>query len=741
MKFNRFHYIILLLMLLLGSCTKRESVIFNEECGYVNFNVSQDKSLVTMNTRVEDPIYKVKILNSSDVAIKTFDNHKEITEPIALKPGKYTIVGISYNLSSVLPADSNGKYPEDYQAIFDKPVYMAQQTIDITKGKTENVDLLCTLSQVKVSVVTDSTITRNFKEVMVTVTNAEDFTKGDNNLIFSSGDATIGKAGYFKNTIGALRYNITLTNNDGEVSNGDVTGLIEGVNSREHYILNLTLSDEDEGAAIVPGITADPSTNDRYYSVKINLNKKAKPAFVAEGLDLTVTPLSGNSVEPVVTYIALGSNNAREITITAAAGIKSLILTHNNETLTNNGFPKWVNLANLSQMQSDSLTRNLFKWSGRVAEATETKLDFSSFIYYLPLGSYAMTIQVMDLQNQLVSRDINFTIVPAEETSTLSPNANPAVSATGAVWGRHAFLYGMYNTQSQPQGMGFEYKKVGADSWTKVTSNMIVSGTHYYVKLSGLEPETEYLYRAVSDKEPSVTEIKFKTLPAYQMYNMRFEEWNGNSATASGATQIWDNGNEAASMGGVTPTTKTTTTATGTSTYAVQLKSESAMGVIAAGSHYIGTFQELVGIKGAKINFGKPYGCKPLSLKGYLNYAPAEITKVKDPYKDLKGKNDICQIYVVLADWPKGYYEVNTASDPKVLINPAPGADPYIIGYGAIEYNVNTNGYIKFEIPIEYRSNRVPTCCTIVCSSSKYGDYFTGGPGSVLMVDEFEFTF
>ena len=99
MKFNRFHYIFLLLVLLVGSCTKQEKAIFNEECGYVNFNVSQDKSLVIMNTRVEDPVYKVKILNSSDVAIKTFDNHKEIKDPIALKPGKYTIVGILHFLT------------------------------------------------------------------------------------------------------------------------------------------------------------------------------------------------------------------------------------------------------------------------------------------------------------------------------------------------------------------------------------------------------------------------------------------------------------------------------------------------------------------------------------------------------------------------------------------------------------------------------------------------------------------
>lgn len=740
MKLNRI-YILLLLLFSVVSCTRQEDVILKGENGYINFNVSQDKSLVIVNTRVADPIYKVKILNNAGVAIKTYDNHKEITGPIALKPGKYTIVGISYNQESVMAADANGKYPEDYQALFDKPVYQAQQEVEVVKGKTENVNLLCTLSQVKVSVKTDDVINASFKEVIITVTNAQDFTSGDNNLIFSSKDATINKAGYFKNNIGTLRYTITLTNNDGEVSSGDVTGLIEGVNAREHYILNLTLSDDDEGSAIVPGITADPSTNDRYFNVKINLNKKAKPLFTSVGLDLTSTPLAGNSVEPVVTYIALASNLERKITVQAAAGIKSLVVTHNNATLAENGFPRRFNLANLSQMESDSISRNLFKWSGNVAGTEETVLDLTSFIHYLPLGNYAMTFEVMDMQNQMVSKDLNFAVIPAEEISTLSPSSNPAVRKTGAIWGKHAYLYGMYNTQSQPSGMGFEYKKEGSDSWTKVTSGLVVSGVYYYVKVTGLTPSTKYVYRAISEKEPSATEVKFTTLPANQIYNMRFEEWNGNSANASGATQIWDNGNEAASLANISPTTKTSTTATGSSQYAVQLKSESAMGVLAAGSHFVGTFQELVGIKGAKINFGKPYDSKPLTMKGYLSYSPAEITKTKSPYGDLKGKMDICQIYVVLADWPGGYFAVNTASDPKVLINPAEGADPYIIGYGSIEYNVNTNGYIEFEIPIEYRNDRVPTCCTIVCSSSKYGDYFTGGPGSVLLVDEFEFTF
>lgn len=46
--------------------------------------------------------------------------------------------------------------------------------------------------------------------------------------------------------------------------------------------------------------------------------------------------------------------------------------------------------------------------------------------------------------------------------------------------------------------------------------------------------------------------------------------------------------------------------------------------------------------------------------------------------------------------------------------------------------------YKKFELNLDYRvTNRVPTYIVIVCSASKYGDYFVGGRGSTLYVDEF----
>jgi hypothetical protein len=71
--------------------------------------------------------------------------------------------------------------------------------------------------------------------------------------------------------------------------------------------------------------------------------------------------------------------------------------------------------------------------------------------------------------------------------------------------------------------------------------------------------------------------------------------------------------------------------------------------------------------------------------------------------------------------------------------------DARVIAYGSlpIEQNVNTNGQWKeVNIPFVYRTiTKKPTHLLIVFSSSKYGDYFHGGEGSTLYLDDFSFEY
>ena len=53
----------------------------------------------------------------------------------------------------------------------------------------------------------------------------------------------------------------------------------------------------------------------------------------------------------------------------------------------------------------------------------------------------------------------------------------------------------------------------------------------------------------------------------------------------------------------------------------------------------------------------------------------------------------------------------------------------------------NTNGYIQFTIPLVYRNMNQPTYIVISAAASRYGDYFTGGLGSTLYLDELELVY
>jgi hypothetical protein len=64
-----------------------------------------------------------------------------------------------------------------------------------------------------------------------------------------------------------------------------------------------------------------------------------------------------------------------------------------------------------------------------------------------------------------------------------------------------------------------------------------------------------------------------------------------------------------------------------------------------------------------------------------------------------------------------------------------------VIGYGIVTFDHEMAGYEKFTINIEYRNARTPRYLVIVGASSRLGDYFTGGDGSTLYLDEFKFNY
>lgn len=325
-----------------------------------------------------------------------------------------------------------------------------------------------------------------------------------------------------------------------------------------------------------------------------------------------------------------------------------------------------------------------------------------------------------------------------------------------ASWAMFADVTGSWSFPEQPETIGIEYRKANTETWTKFNGQISVKADSksFSARLTGLEPNTTYEVRSVTSLDKTdTTPLKFTTETAEVVPYMGFDDWymNGKAPMpgVSGEPQIWDTANPGSASFGTVPTNPESehVAVTGEGKKAARLESMTAtMNIFAAGNIYTGKFNKAVvslSNPGALLDWGTEFKSRPLGLKGYFDYRPVAIDQVKDPYTYLKGQTDTCQIQVFLTDWTEMFH-IDTQNKKFVDVT---GDD--VIAYGKIESGTLTstkdglvNGYEPFTIKLEYRdTTRKPSMIVIVAAASKYGDYFTGGKGSVLYIDEFSFIY
>ncbi len=298
----------------------------------------------------------------------------------------------------------------------------------------------------------------------------------------------------------------------------------------------------------------------------------------------------------------------------------------------------------------------------------------------------------------------------------------------------HAKVRALFDGGAEPV---MEYRAADASEWAPVTAT--VAGVGLSADITGLSEDTAYEVRLRRGDETSEA-FSFRTGKPEVLHNMNFDLWYQDGkcwyANESSSFNIWDSANPGTSSLGVVPTTPETTdvAVSGPGKKAARLESTTAFGQFAAGNIYVGQFVQVAGL-GAILNWGVPFSGRPSALEGYYKYAPKPVDKAKEPYLDEIGKPDHCSIKIYLTDWTSQFV-INTSK--KQFLSES---DPSIIGMASLVSDKADESYVKFTLPIEYRDNRTPSYIVIACAASRYGDYFTGGIGSVLLVDEFSFVY
>lgn len=347
---------------------------------------------------------------------------------------------------------------------------------------------------------------------------------------------------------------------------------------------------------------------------------------------------------------------------------------------------------------------------------------------------------LIDLSHPL---DVLVTCWGRTQTWTVYAEKTPLKVLTTAVdaWSRVVWAYGegpadVTNT--------FRWRQVDSQEWHEVPAGQVTQTQGAFSAcIPHLEPLTRYVVQTVSGDDLG-NEVEVQTEATRLLPDGSFDQWwlNGKiwCPWDEGGQQFWDTGNTGAATLGQSNVQPTDDTVDGTGRAArleTRFVGVFGIGKLAAGSIYTGSFKQVDGTNGI-LDFGRPWSQRPTRLRGYYSYKTAPINYASAEYTDLKGRPDSCHIYVALTDWTAPF-EIRTNPKNRQLFDPA---SPSVIAYGELIDGGDTDGYREFVIDLDYRStSRVPTYLQVTCAASKYGDYFTGGTGALLLVDQFEFDY
>lgn len=378
------------------------------------------------------------------------------------------------------------------------------------------------------------------------------------------------------------------------------------------------------------------------------------------------------------------------------------------------------------------------------------------------------------------SGDVTVTVDGSETVYTFQfpvstePSTSLSIKSVNP-WSNFAYVEGIISAIEagktlDPAYMKFEYAPSTNNTWNSVAATQ--EGEGYKASLKGLTPETSYKCRMVyvnGNESYASNEMTFITDMTTELVNGKLDDWysvpyEGVSKTtytwyacsedyykANGGS-FWDSSNPGTTTGAgylvnVNPTQGNSSIVHTQGGKSAELKSQyaSAVGIgkFAAASLYSGKFKKLISTNGAQLTFGQPFTGRPTQLSGWYKYNSGTIDYVgKDTPASAnieKGTSkDLCSIYIVLTT---KQYEVDNTDMSSF---PDWTTDEGVVAYGALPDSEcgQVDDWKKFTIDLTYRDlTTKPQYIIIVCSSSKYGDYFTGSTSSLMYLDDMELVY
>lgn len=664
---------------------------------------------------------KVRIYNETSL-VRKYEGTDNVPSSIPLMSGTYSV--------RVTAGDS-------VAASFDQRFFEGNEEFTITKGQQSPVEVKCGIANTVLAFTWDESLKEAFEgDCQVTVTSAT------GELVYSSANADA--KGYF--SLPADNRKLTCKFTATKLTGGTYEQTAELTDAQPATLYNMTCKYTATGQETTGGAWLTLSVDETPLSEETTtIGIKQRPVIVCKDADNIEYDLE----QPM--YLATNTKGTYYLIVSTSSPLKGALL--QNDRFTEFGVPaNSMDLMNLGGKDASVEASGISLHApNAIMETGGTwKIQFSEELIA------KMTAQEGQVTTTLTATDKNGKQRMVTWNIVVS---NATVATTEAIpyeiWTSKATLHGKV-TGTLASTPKFQYRVKGSgSSWTTVDADLTEST--FSKEITGLTPGTTYEYQAMDGTQASTVTCEFTTETTFQPENASFEAVSDSSSIilihGTGQSTWWDTGNHGSSTMNknvTTPDTSVKHSGNQSLLLSSQFVGIGIIGKFAAGNLFAGKYLDTEGTDGI-LGWGRPCTSRPKALKVYVRYEPATVDNGGDYIAN--GATDQGIIYVAIGDWAG--QEANGGTWPFVvrtknassLFSTEKGtySGDGIIAYGekTFEEAYNDGGNMKeLTINLDYDNfggnQRKPTSIIIVASASKYGDYFQGGDGSKMWLDDME---